>query len=93
MKQNILQRSKKKACQKFCIELSGISCTYGTKRQVTAHKFGSLLKKNKHSLKLSAPAFLWVIRHLGNSTKQIQVHGGHQTQEVAVTAEGPLKCW
>lgn len=53
-----------------------------------SYKFGSLLK-NKHSLKLSAAVFLWVIRHLGNSTKQIQVHGGHQTCEVAVTVEGP----
>lgn len=37
MKQNALQGSKKKSLiRNFCIELSGISCTFGTKRQVTS---------------------------------------------------------
>lgn len=36
----------------------------------------------------SATVLLWVI-----STKQIQVHGDHQTWEVAVTMKGSLKCW
>lgn len=71
----------------FCIELSGISCMFGTKRQVTRLISLAPYLKSKHSLE-QCHCFLWFI-----STNQIQVHGDHQPWEVSVTMEGSPKCW